>query len=732
MKTGLYNHQVVGASWMLQRELGEQGPWGGILGDEMGMGKTLQALACIVSNRPTEEDLEAYQWEDEIRKHADDKYISSVHYVKDLKKLDIKLVKSVDGIFLASYHDVSRQYPSRKNRMHLKNDGEDIEMCRANQGDEFGFLFKLPFWRVILDEAHHIKNNNSQISIACQNLGGRNRWGMSGTPITNSLDELYPYLKFLKAQWAGNLRDFQYLYGNPGDDNSASRLAILTDILMLRRTMGDSFLGQPLYEIPLPHIFVRRVRLTTEERIIYEVVCTRFCKIIGELLKKNGKLHPSSQPRRRNRGQMSLEVFITFLLRLRQGAAHPFLLEPVMKRTLTTGDLLDIQQGLRKGAHRHPVYKRIGKWCRDRTTATNTAAKEDHETPPTGFGNSQFGYEFNMDSQIDIALLSKNADLCRVCYQEPLDGYKAKCKHIFCKECIDGYVEEERQGGRTSPRCPDCKSRLTTFKPLKRSALADYSYIEDHRPLSGSGDKVISLQQPGCDVFKKHPKFHKLQSRFLRDCDTGRSKAVVPSAKTVAVKEAILEWQSEAPDDKIIVFTEFKMTGAVLGRMLEAENISFLYFFGDMTSVTKNNAIRGFHEKAEIKIASMRCGSVALNLTCANRVILVDLWWNAAIEMQAFARVFRIGQTKETHFLRIIAQGTIDERMEALQQVKMKNIDNVLQPGKRQELSVEELTALFGHLKESKNGDLDLMPYSFEDRAETDEAEQVEDPEGTE
>lgn len=112
MKTTLYSHQVIGASWMLRREFCQDGPRGGILGDEMGMGKTLQALACIVSNRPTSEDLKTWrpltlivapatslkQWEGEIRKHAEEKYIGGVFQYRDIKKLPPEVVEGFNGI----------------------------------------------------------------------------------------------------------------------------------------------------------------------------------------------------------------------------------------------------------------------------------------------------------------------------------------------------------------------------------------------------------------------------------------------------------------------------------------------------------------------------------------------------------------------------------------------------------------------------------------------------------
>ncbi|KAI0534352.1 SNF2 family N-terminal domain-containing protein [Xylaria digitata] len=665
MKTPLYNHQVVGASWMLRREFSEEGPRGGILGDEMGMGKTLEALACIVSNRPTDDDINTCskttlivtpanaikQWEEEIRKHTNDECIRGVVHWKECKGFLPEAFKSLTivSISLASYHEVSRQFPSKK----LLNDCGSEEERKRIYDENLGELFKVTFWRIILDEAHNIKNKDTQTSIACRNLLGRHRWGMSGTPITNSLDEIYPYLKFLKTDWVGNLRDFQYLYGNPGD---ASNYYL---------TMADTFMDRPLYDIPTCEITVRRVSLTQEERVIYSVVESHFRKIINAILKRRRKANRAARPK-------DLTIHLRFLIRLRQGVAHPFLLEPVLKKTLNQGDLHEIQRRLR---------------------------------------------------EINIALASQEEDVCRICYEEPHRARKAKCEHVFCKRCLNNHIFDEFQR-RVIPKCPECDTSLADLNEYKQPDTKHSDNKDDPRELKSQRYKVLAPKQ-GRDIFEQHPRLTNSQSRFLQQCDKDYPKPVVPSAKTIAVTQAILKWQSEAPDDKIIVFMDFKMTGAILGRVLNAEGIKFLYLFGDMSQVAKQNAVRAFHDKKHVKIASFRCGSVALNLTCANRVILVDLWWNTAIEMQAFARVFRIGQAKKTHFLRIIAQNTIDNRIEALQEKKLREINKVMGPDERKELSTEEIAALFGHLKKFEDGSFEVLSDDDED-AEFNEIEEVE------
>jgi SNF2 family DNA or RNA helicase len=102
-----------------------------------------------------------------------------------------------------------------------------------------------------------------------------------------------------------------------------------------------------------------------------------------------------------------------------------------------------------------------------------------------------------------------------------------------------------------------------------------------------------------------------------------------------------------------------------------------------MTITARERALTDFQEKGDkrILIASLRAGGVGLNLTMASHVIIVDSWWNFAVEEQAFSRVFRIGQVSETFLTRFVVENTVDEAMIKMQGRKKGEIDEVMEDG---------------------------------------------------
>lgn len=137
--------------------------------------------------------------------------------------------------------------------------------------------------------------------------------------------------------------------------------------------------------------------------------------------------------------------------------------------------------------------------------------------------------------------------------------------------------------------------------------------------------------------------------------------------------------------------------GRIIGRMLEDEGIKFLYYFGT-GALTKNEKAKNlgtFKNDNEVKvlvslvrlqfttefspdnlqIMGLKCGGIGLDLHQANRVILVDPWWNLGGEDQAFARVLRKVQRKQTYFVKILIADSIDTRIECIQKTKSAMLD---------------------------------------------------------
>ena len=106
-----------------------------------------------------------------------------------------------------------------------------------------------------------------------------------------------------------------------------------------------------------------------------------------------------------------------------------------------------------------------------------------------------------------------------------------------------------------------------------------------------------------------------------------------------------------------------------------------------------------------------------LNFPWANRCISLDLWWNHAVEQQAFGRIFRIGQLKETHMTRIVVKNSVDMRLLTMQLYKLENCEKAIrEDGKKGErLGLRELANLFGFLKTDEDGNIVSVEADYDD-----------------
>ena len=162
-------------------------------------------------------------------------------------------------------------------------------------------------------------------------------------------------------------------------------------------------------------------------------------------------------------------------------------------------------------------------------------------------------------------------------------------------------------------------------------------------------------------------------SLFVEDYEGG-------SAKFDQLLE-ILE-SSRASGRRVLVFSQFTQMLGIIGRHLARQGKPYFYLDGQTPPSERVAMCSRFNEgEGELFLISMKAGGTGLNLTGADTVILYDLWWNPAIEQQAADRAHRMGQQNEVQVIRLVAKGTIEEKITELQEKKKNLIDEVIQAG---------------------------------------------------
>ena len=110
----------------------------------------------------------------------------------------------------------------------------------------------------------------------------------------------------------------------------------------------------------------------------------------------------------------------------------------------------------------------------------------------------------------------------------------------------------------------------------------------------------------------------------------------------------------------------------LLQLVLEGRRVGFARLDGSLDTTAQDSEVARFkqEESCAVFLISLKAGGVGLNLVEANHLILMDIWWNPAVEKQAIDRVHRIGQKKEVFVHRLVVANSIEERILALQTAK--------------------------------------------------------------
>ncbi|ANB12247.1 DNA repair protein RAD16 [Sugiyamaella lignohabitans] len=279
LTVSLLSHQIKGLKFLLKREDKDLPAKGGLLCDDMGLGKTVQSIALILSNPYTPSEsisghiratlviaplALAEQWADEIRNKAPGLRVE-VHHGPSRSK-DPNSLNSYD-VVITTYQTATSEHQNK------------------------GPLFQKTWWRIILDEAHMVKNPKAKSSIAAYSLQAQNRWCLTGTPIQNNIDELYSLIKFLQIAPLNNASTWHNQIARPitnRQGNAAiNRLRAVLSAIMLRRT--KAVLGQSGIKMPARRKHFVHLDFDENERVFYDALHNRVSDVVKRLLGESGR-----------------------------------------------------------------------------------------------------------------------------------------------------------------------------------------------------------------------------------------------------------------------------------------------------------------------------------------------------------------------------------------------------------------------------------------------------------
>lgn len=168
-------------------------------------------------------------------------------------------------------------------------------------------------------------------------------------------------------------------------------------------------------------------------------------------------------------------------------------------------------------------------------------------------------------------------------------------------------------------------------------------------------------------------------------------KAIIDSTKFNFAIKLIKDFVSQ--NHKVLLFSQFTAALELLVKYPELNRLNPLILTGETHNrQTLVNTFQG-NSSVRVMMISIKAGGTGLNLTAADRVILLDDWWNPAVESQAFARTHRIGQENDVKVYRLVCKDTVEEKILELHKNKMEmsELFNTI----NEKLTIEEIKRLF-------------------------------------
>ncbi|KIW96196.1 uncharacterized protein Z519_03264 [Cladophialophora bantiana CBS 173.52] len=659
LKVKLLPHQIEGVDWMVSKEIGKNKTYGGILADDMGLGKTIQSIALVLSNpKPSAEELEKSkskrklpegvtkgtlvvaplalirQWEGELKDRIDEDHALTicVHHgpqrtksYKDLKKYDV---------VITTYQTLSSEH------------GGCSESLKVG-------CFGVRWYRIILDEAHSIKNRNAKASKAACALDAAYRWCLTGTPMQNGLDELQSLIHFLRIKPYCDLTEWRENITKPMNNGkgglAVKRLRLILKSFMKRRTKdilkqehaneggkGDATEGGkgPGFKIVGRTVENIEADFTDQEREFYDRLESRTDRSLEMMMAGN---------------KMSYASALVLLMRLRQACNHP---------KLTGSDL-----------------------------STETDASSGHQTPSRRKANAEDDMDSIANMLGGLRVETKRCDMCQI----ELTARESSQGAIRCVECQEDLDKETDQVKEIKKAKKD-KRRKQEQKTVKIQRKQARRVVEDSDE-EDDEDASTSAEEDEDDEYSSS------------DDSSSSQPTLLQSTK---IRHLLSILHEDSHTHKYIVFSFFTSMLDLIEPFLRSHRFRFARYDGKMRNDAREASLNALRTdpSTRVLLCSLRAGSLGLNLTAASRVVILEPFWNPFVEEQAIDRVHRLNQTQDVKVFKITIKGTVEGRILDLQEKKRELAKATIEgQGKKgaMKLSMQDMLRLFGREAESEH-----------------------------
>ncbi|ETN40625.1 uncharacterized protein HMPREF1541_04902 [Cyphellophora europaea CBS 101466] len=373
---------------------------GGILADDMGLGKTLQVISLVIAD-PNKTDQPTLiisplsvmsNWKQQAEFHVGEKHRLQVliYHGQEARGLSPEEMQQCDIVVTTYQTLTSELFTSGK---------EETQTTPSKKG-----LFSLEWRRIVLDEGHNIRNPKTKMAVAACTVTARSRWVLTGTPLINSLKDLYSLVKFLRM--TGGLGEFEIFNSTlirplkRNDPNARILLQALMSTVVLRRLKSMEYV-----DLKLPDITFHKVpvRLLSHEQEQYDAFKSEAKGLLEAAKAKKGD-------------SSTMTNLLEVLLRLRQTCNHWKLCGEARIRKVL--ELVEENKAI------------------DVTNVANRKALQDL-------------LQIKIDSQEE----------CPICMDSIKSPVITACAHAFCRECIERTVELQH-------KCPMCRTELPSAELL--------------------------------------------------------------------------------------------------------------------------------------------------------------------------------------------------------------------------------------------------------------------------